>query len=72
MKTRLIAALLMSFSLCLLMTGWVTFINLGLTDRFLAHWMTAFRLAWPPAALIAFLLGPMVQKATSYLSQRFP
>ncbi|WP_422376894.1 DUF2798 domain-containing protein [Roseibium sp.] len=70
LKTRLIAALLMSFSLSLLMSCWVTFINLGLTEAFVAQWMKAFQLAWPAAALIAFFLGPAVQKATAFLVQR--
>lgn len=72
LRTRLIAALLMSFSLSLLMSCWVTFINLGLTEDFVAHWLKAFKLAWPAAALIAFFLGPFVQKATAFLVQRLP
>lgn len=70
LKTRLIAALLMSFSLSLLMSCWVTFINLGLAEAFVTQWMKAFQLAWPAAALIAFFLGPAVQKATAFLVQR--
>ena len=72
MMSRVIAALLMSFSLSLLMSCWVTFINLGFTDSFFGQWMTAFRLAWPPAAVIAFLLGPTVQRATAFLVRRLP
>jgi len=72
MKSRLIATLLMSFGLSLLMSCWVTFLNLGLSKAFLSQWMAAFRLAWPAAAIIAFLLGPPVQKATAFLANRFP
>ncbi|MEM5582251.1 MULTISPECIES: DUF2798 domain-containing protein [unclassified Roseibium] len=72
MKSRLIATLLMSFGLSLLMSCWVTFLNLGLTDVFFEKWMDAFRLAWPAAAVIAFLLGPPVQKATAFLTSRTP
>lgn len=72
MKFRLIAAFLMSFCLSLLMSCWVTFLNLGWSGVFLEHWMTSFRLAWPAAAAIAFFLGPPVQKATAFLANRLP
>lgn len=72
MKSRLIATLLMSFGLSLMMSCWVTFLNLGLSEAFLEKWMTAFRLAWPAAAVIAFFLGPPVQKATVFLADRIP
>ncbi|QFT68559.1 MULTISPECIES: DUF2798 domain-containing protein [Stappiaceae] len=72
MKNRLIATLLMSLGLSLLMSCWVTFLNLGWSDRFFWQWMNAFRLAWPAAAVIAFFLGPPVQRATLFLSARLP
>ena len=39
------------FSCCLsgLMSGWVTFINLGITDTFLSDWSMAFIKAYPMA-----------------------
>lgn len=72
MKSRLIATLLMSFGLSLMMSCWVTFLNLGLSEAFLSQWMAAFRLAWPAAAVIAYVLGPPVQRATTFLANRFP
>lgn len=69
MKHRLIATALMSFSLSLLMSCWVTYLNLGLTTAFFSDWMSAFRLAWPAAAVIAFLLGPPIQRATTFLDR---
>lgn len=72
MKHRLIASLLMSLGLSLLMSCWVTFINLGMTDSFFSQWMAAFRLAWPAAAVLAFCLGPPVNRATVYLTSRLP
>ncbi|WP_428649945.1 DUF2798 domain-containing protein [Roseibium sp.] len=72
MKHRLITTALMSLGLSLLMSCWVTFLNLGWSDAFFGQWMAAFRLAWPPAAVIAFVLGPPVQKATVFLAARLP
>lgn len=66
LKFRLIHASLMSGILSLLMTCWITFINLGAVPGFFTLWMKAWSLAWPPALVIAFFSGPLVMK----LSQR--
>ena len=44
------------FSCCLsgLMSGWVTFINLGITDTFLSDWSMAFIKAYPMAFVAAY------------------
>jgi hypothetical protein len=72
MKSRLIASFLMSLSLSFLMSGWVTLINLGWDDGFVSHWMAAFRLAWPAAAVCAFFLAPWVQRATAVITSHLP
>lgn len=64
LKARLLQSGIMSFILCALMTCWVTFINLGMTNAFIGHWANAFLLAWPVAYLIAFLSGPFVARLT--------
>ena len=71
MKFRLYFAVLMSCVLSFLMSGWITFINIGFTADFLHAWMAAWCLAWPAAALIAFLFGPTVQKLAHYLVSKF-
>ncbi len=72
MKHRLVFSILMSFILSLLMTCWVTWLNLGLGPEFIDKWMTAFRLAWPAAALIAFALGPFIQNTTQRIIRLIP
>ena len=67
MKQRLAFTLMMSFTLSVLMTLWITFINLGAAPDFLARWLKAWLLAWPAAFVIAFITGPTIQK----LSMRF-
>ena len=61
-RLRLVHSAMMSFVLCLLMTCWVTFINLGITDQFLLQWSRAFSLSYPAAFVIAFFTGPIVMK----------
>ncbi len=62
MKQRIAFTLMMSFVLSSLMSCWVTFINLGYSDQFLHNWGRAFVLAWPAAAVIAFVFGPRIQR----------
>ncbi|MCT7360616.1 MAG: hypothetical protein COB09_00940 [Thalassobium sp.] len=67
MKQRIAFTLMMSFVLSVLMTCWITFLNLGFTDEFFLRWFNAWVLAWPAAFVIAFVTGPTIQK----LSMRF-
>ncbi len=64
MSQRLIFAILMSLVLSFLMTFFVTWLNLGFAPDFVSRWMLAFRVAWPSAAVISFLFGPVVMKAS--------
>ncbi|MBD1582600.1 DUF2798 domain-containing protein [Pseudoalteromonas sp. S16_S37] len=64
---RIIFTLLLSFFLSVLMTLWVTYINLGVSSHFLLDWGKAFILAWPAAAVISFFSAPIAQKLTTKL-----
>ncbi|WP_258313023.1 DUF2798 domain-containing protein [Alteromonas sp. KUL49] len=54
----------MSLILSLLMTLWVTYINLGFTASFFNDWRLAFMYAWPVAWIVSFLFGPLVTQLT--------
>ncbi|WP_346429340.1 DUF2798 domain-containing protein [Parathalassolituus penaei] len=68
-KFRIINSLIMSGVLSLLMTCWITFINLGSGPDFPQLWMHAWSLAWPPAFMIAFSFGPMVMRLSHKLAR---
>lgn len=57
------------FSLCLsaLVSGWVTYINLGAGPGFVKHWGLAYVNAWPMAFLAAYLLTAPVKALTNKL-----
>ena len=67
MKHRLLSTLLLSLAMSFFMSCWVTWINLGFGPQFAGQWMQAFALAWPAAAVIAFIAGPPVQHLTRRL-----
>ena len=69
LKFRLLTSALMSLVLGALMTGWVTWLNLGFASDFLPRWGKAFVCAWPAAFLIVVLIGPTVQRLSLRLLQ---
>lgn len=65
LRMRVVFALLMSLLMSSLMSGWVTWLNLGMSADFLPHWQHAFVAAWPAAFTIVMLCGPMVHRLAS-------
>lgn len=63
-KAKFIFPVLMAAVMAFLMTGLVTWLNLGFPPDFLARWMRAFVIAWPCAAAAAFIAIPTARKAT--------
>ncbi|ANA35917.1 DUF2798 domain-containing protein [Ralstonia mannitolilytica] len=66
-RLRVTFAWLMSGLMSLLMTGWIGWINAGISADFLARWAHAFVLAWPAAFTIVLIAGPAVQRLTQAL-----
>jgi hypothetical protein len=44
-----------------LLSAWVTYVNLGLSDTFFLSWMKAFANAWPAAFVVAFTVAPPIR-----------
>lgn len=66
--TRIIFAFLMSLFMSCLMSGVITFINLGLIDNFLFIWLEAYWKAFLVAFPIIFVVALFVQKLTKKLT----
>lgn len=69
-RFRLVFAALMSFLMSIAMTGWVTWLNLGLRPGFGDKWAHAFIVAWPAAFMLVTLCAPLVQSLTQRLVGR--
>ena len=72
LKFRLLSSAIMSLTLASLMTGWVTWLNIGFASDFAARWAMAFVCAWPAAFLIVVLIGPSVQRFALHLLAKHP
>ncbi|HRP98752.1 MAG TPA: DUF2798 domain-containing protein [Rhodocyclaceae bacterium] len=64
LKPHHVQPVIMAGIMAFLMTAVVTWINLGLRSDFLALWGRAFVIAWPLAAIAAFIAIPMAQRLT--------
>jgi hypothetical protein len=63
-KPRLILALLQSSVMVFMVTLLVTYLNLGFDPDFLHQWVKAYFIAWPVAAITAFLVMPPARRLT--------
>jgi hypothetical protein len=69
-RLRLVFALLMSLLMSSMMSGWVTWLNIGLHPDFLARWRYAFMAAWPAAFTVVMVCGPLVHGASQNLARK--
>ena len=69
-RHRLILALLMSSVMVLMVTLLVTLLDLGLRPDFLTQWVKAYLIAWPVAAITAFLIMPSARRLTERIVAR--
>ena len=63
-KARLIQPVVMSGFMAFMMTAVITYMNIGWVPDFITRWLHAFVVAWPLAALAAFIALPVSQRIT--------
>lgn len=68
LRTRMIFAALMSFLMTVIMSGWITWLNIGFHPDYAARWGHAFLAAWPAAFFAVMTIAPMVQRVTLRLA----
>ena len=71
LRLRCTFAFLMSLVMTLLMSAWVTWLNIGPQADFLARWRHAFFAAWPVAFCAVMLFAPIVQGISRNLVHKF-
>lgn len=68
LRTRMIFAFLMSLLMTVIMSGWITWLNIGLHPEYMVRWGRAFLAAWPAAFIAVMTIAPMVQRLTQRLA----
>ncbi|WP_317204092.1 DUF2798 domain-containing protein [Janthinobacterium sp.] len=70
LRLRFTFAFLMSLLMTVLMSMWVTWLNIGFAADFLGRWRHAFMAAWPVAFVAVVLCAPKVQALSLRLLAR--
>ena len=63
-KARFIFPVLISALIVFVVSGVVTFSNIGFRADFVPRWMKAFLTGWPVAAVLAFFAVPYIRRLT--------
>lgn len=63
-KAAVIQPILMAGVMAFLMTALITYLNLGFPPDYVARWLSAFAIAWPCAAVAAYIAIPIARRAT--------
>lgn len=71
LHSRVILPVLMSGIMVLVVTLVVTLQTHGLQAGFLGHWLRAYLVAWPVAAVTAYCFLPSVQRLTERIVSRW-
>jgi len=63
-KTKFIFPVLITAIIVFVVSGVVTWTNIGFRVDFVTRWMSAFIVGWPVAAVTAFVAIPFVRRLT--------
>jgi len=66
-KARFIFPIMISALIVFVVSGVVTFTNIGFRADFVPRWLKAFITGWPVAAVLAFFAIPHVRRATEMI-----
>ncbi len=64
LKPQHIQPVIMAGIMAFLMTALITWINLGFPSDYIVLWAKAFVIAWPAAAVAAYIAIPIAQRLT--------
>jgi len=63
-KAKIVFPVVITAIIVFVVSGVVTFLNIGFRADFLFRWMRAFAIGWPVAALVAFFAFPLARRVT--------
>lgn len=63
-KARFIFPVIITAVIVFIVSGVVTFTNIGFRADFVPRWLKAFSIGWPVAIVVAFFALPLVRRLT--------
>jgi hypothetical protein len=67
-KAKYIFPVIITAIIVFVVSGVVTFTNIGLRADFVPRWLSAFIIGWPVAAVTAFVAIPHVRRLTQWIA----
>ena len=67
---KYVGPIVMTFMVVFLVTGFITWLNVGLSDDFVMRWLRGWLLGWPIAALAAVKLAPFANSITNFIVRK--
>ena len=67
-KARFIFPVIITAVIVFVVSGVVTWTNIGFRADFIVRWMSAFIVGWPVASVAAFIASPPVRRLTQWLA----
>ena len=63
-QARYVGPVVMTFMVVFFVTGFITWLNVGLSNDFIVRWLRGWLLGWPIAALAVITLAPLGELIT--------
>ena len=63
-QARYVGPVVMTFMVVFFVTGFITWLNVGISNDFIVRWLRGWLLGWPIAALAVITLAPLGELIT--------
>ena len=69
-QPRYVGPVVMTFMVVFFVTGFITWLNVGISNDFVVRWLRGWLLGWPIAALAVITLAPLGELITKLIVRK--
>ena len=69
-QARYVGPVVMTFMVVFFVTGFITWLNVGISNDFIVRWLRGWLLGWPIAALAVITLAPLGELITRLIVRK--
>ena len=69
-QARYVGPVVMTFMVVFFVTGFITWLNVGISNDFVVRWLRGWLLGWPIAALAVITLAPLGELITGLIVRK--
>jgi hypothetical protein len=69
-QARYVGPVVMTFMVVFFVTGFITWLNVGISNDFVVRWLRGWLLGWPIAALAVITLAPLGELITRLIVRK--